>query len=591
VFGATGFNADTGGLELEKFTSKHMDTKYAEAIFGTLDEYFKGFKSSTGVDLTRLNASNPDLAVTGGFDRESGFVSLGYYKNEGAQVFKFDQKDEESINKAFAQLALAATKAAEDTTQTLADYQITALNKIETEGRKAQEILDDLTLVTTFDKLYDRMFPETEVVSAVQQSMDAINERFKTLRTRADELGLPLSVLDDQLAKIKERIAKDFNKDLGNQLLNLVSPLSANLANEQARFEAQLSDAKAAGANLNLVYKIHAQLVQQIEQQYGGVSQQMQQAAQEAQQLADSFTGIVDSFDDLLYNLKTGSLSPLSPGEQYQTALGKYNDVSGRAKLGDVDAMKELPQVAQSFLEISKSYYGTTSRYGADFDRVTADVTAARDVAVRQVDIQTQIAENTAANVASTDNLARIMEMIQFSQANQSANLKSTPFNSTNANVIASMNSSAIKAAGMGDLIESLLNTYSYGSKTGAGARRAFFEQFSYQNEAVIAEARRLGIPGFATGGYPMRGSPSLVGERGAEIRADLGSSAIIPIQNNAEMLYEMQEQNKHLSATVMVLQEGLQQLVGENRKISKAMLRMADEQRRSNAPNKKASA
>jgi hypothetical protein len=142
------------------------------------------------------------------------------------------------------------------------------------------------------------------------------------------------------------------------------------------------------------------------------------------------------------------------------------------------------------------------------------------------------------------------------------------------------INRSAIGAQGMGGVLESLLSAYTYGSE-GDNRMQAFFTMFPDADAAFQREARRLGIAGFANGGMPLRSGVSIVGERGAEVISPMNPAMVIPIQNNAEMLREMQNQSGLLNAMVNVLQFGFQALIENNESAAEAMDKMAGAQRR----------
>lgn len=594
VFGAYGFE-QSGALQLQQYGSKHMDTSVAEGIFGTLSDYMKNLTSVTGIDYSTLNKGGGNLALTGGYDRGTGFVSIGHYKEVGSQTFSFNKDNAESIDYAFAQLGLALTQSAATTQQTLQDYQKEALGRIETKivdekgnevARKAQAIVDDITLVTTYGRLFDLMFPKPDEISAVQKQMNELNARFDSMRERATALGLPLSVLDEQLAKIKERIASDYNAGLAGQLTGMIAPMQAALIEEQKRYEGQLKDAAAAGANLDLVYKIHAINVQRIRQQYDGVNSEMQQTAQHAQQLSTQYANIAGNLGDAIYNLKVGNLSTLSPQMQLDEARSRFTDIANKAKLGDASALGELPSIANQFLEISKSYNASTEAYAQDFGMVQTELMAARDVANRQAALQQQIADNTLAQVEELQKgFGQIAQYERYSAAARGMTGDYSGAFSTasasNPNQILIKNAAQIKKSGLWEAANALMSVYTFGVPAGEGRRTAFFEMFPELAKDMRSAAHEMGIPGFYLGGSTPVNSPFVVGERGAEVMTAKNPAMVIPIQNNAEIMLGVQEMAAHTAASVKVLQAGFAEVIEQNKRMTVALKQYSQEQRR----------
>jgi hypothetical protein len=93
----------------------------------------------------------------------------------------------------------------------------------------------------------------------------------------------------------------------------------------------------------------------------------------------DQFTQFGDSLRKFKQSLILSDLSTLSPGEKYAEAKNQFEDISLRARLGDVDAIEHLQGSSQTFLDASRGYYASTAQYAADFAKVSAalDTTAA----------------------------------------------------------------------------------------------------------------------------------------------------------------------------------------------------------------------
>ncbi len=72
--------------------------------------------------------------------------------------------------------------------------------------------------------------------------------------------------------------------------------------------------------------------------------------------LLKSFSELGDKLRDFKSDLLFSDLSTLSPEEKFNEARKQFDLISTKAKLGDAEAIAELPSIAKTFLEISKSF-------------------------------------------------------------------------------------------------------------------------------------------------------------------------------------------------------------------------------------------
>ena len=73
--------------------------------------------------------------------------------------------------------------------------------------------------------------------------------------------------------------------------------------------------------------------------------------------------------DSLLLNT---ALTPLTPTQQLAEARSQFQSTLGAARGGDLSAMQNLPGIANSFLDIARSFFASSSDYTAIFDQVQA---------------------------------------------------------------------------------------------------------------------------------------------------------------------------------------------------------------------------
>lgn len=438
---------------------------------------------------------------------------------------------------------------------------------------------DESSLAGALAKFTGELAKTADVVNLdIVRAMQNLSAEGKTLQQVMEEINFALA---------RDSLRKQFNAGNVTSYLAGASPEAAALAAEQQSFNTALATAKELGANTQLLYRVHAQNIAKIQAQYSTVTQGMQDTVNKAQALAVQYRDIGESLADAIFNLKTGALSTLSPGDQLALARSQFGTAAAAARLGDANAMQQLPQLANTFLGLSKAFYASSTDYARDFESVTAAMEAARATASRQANIQEQIAENTAAQLTATTSgfatLASIMASIANAEKVSAGSYVGKTYSSSNANELVVKNKAAIQAAGLMGVVNTLLDTYSYGTTPGDKRRSEFFAGNSGQNAAFIAAAKAAGIPGFANGGSFMVGGHPGIDANLVAFRATRGEQVTVtpPGMSNDAMLRELQKSNQHLSATVVVLQNGIGELVEQNKQNAKAIRALADSQRR----------
>lgn len=79
---------------------------------------------------------------------------------------------------------------------------------------------------------------------------------------------------------------------------------------------------------------------------------------------------LLEQLRDYVDSLNLSSLSPLTPEERLLEAQAQYEDLLARAMAGDLEAMAQLQQAANTYLGEAQSYYGGVGAYGNIFDQV-----------------------------------------------------------------------------------------------------------------------------------------------------------------------------------------------------------------------------
>jgi len=104
----------------------------------------------------------------------------------------------------------------------------------------------------------------------------------------------------------------------------------------------------------------------------------------------DEMQGFAKSLREYQSSLKTGSLSPLTPQQQYEELKREFLTTQQRAMGGDAVAMAKLSAAGSSFLQASQRMFASSDEYVSDFDLVSSSIDSAASFAEQQVGIANQ---------------------------------------------------------------------------------------------------------------------------------------------------------------------------------------------------------
>jgi hypothetical protein len=110
------------------------------------------------------------------------------------------------------------------------------------------------------------------------------------------------------------------------------------------------------------------------------------------------------SIGEFAKGLQFSALSALSPADQRAAAEAQYKATLAAARGGDVNAQGNLQSIAQTFLELEKSFFGSSQAYGATFAQVLTDlqtIPAATDAQIIAQQTQISAIEATSAALAT----------------------------------------------------------------------------------------------------------------------------------------------------------------------------------------------
>lgn len=118
------------------------------------------------------------------------------------------------------------------------------------------------------------------------------------------------------------------------------------------------------------------------------LSQAYDTESQKIQQAIDRMKTFGDGIKKFRDQLALGDLSPLTPEQKYVEAKNQYELTLARAKAGNTDAQDNLQNVAQAFLQASRTIYASGDSYTSDYQRVTSAMDDMSKWATQQVDVQ-----------------------------------------------------------------------------------------------------------------------------------------------------------------------------------------------------------
>lgn len=500
----------------------------------------RGLSESLGSFLSQIVSSGINVAtadVRGAINSKSGnrFEVLG-------KRIEFDPADADSVANAVSKVAIELAKAG-----TNSGSLAIALQNIQTDGRKAEEILADLNFAANFDKLGDA--PKT--LTAFEQAVDALKTQFDAAEETTKRLGLS----EEKLAGFRKQqfdlLTTQFNDDISSQILAITNPTAAAIAELDKSFEEIRKNAAAAGGDLVQVERLYSIKLSKItEEIYTSQIKNQEDLASAYKNTQDKFNSYAESLRSFRLGLLTNaSLSPLSNEERFRAAQAQFNSVSSLARLGNEDAIGQLQNTSQTYLEAAKDYYGTTAPV---FDAVQSALENTESVAVRQANIASE--QLTAANTQISI-LTSIRDNLSTSQPTGAAG-NPTKYGTDP------------KISQINYLLDSVTN-FKFKDNFGGDAFNTFVSSSAIsdaEREAARNVHRSFGlIPAYEKGGnHP--GGLRIVGEKGIEAEVT-GSSKIIPNKtlmdalsggSNAEVVATMKASDKSNREEIRALRRQL---------------------------------
>jgi gas vesicle protein len=218
--------------------------------------------------------------------------------------------------------------------------------------------LEELQADIDFAKQYDALIADTgEKASEAADKMKALKDQFDGMKTKAGELGLSVSALDDAYSRAVTRMRDDYNKQIHESILQITDPLQYALDQLEEEHQAAIKDATALGADIN-----------QVEELYGLKRKQIIEGVNQA--TTASVASMAQQLKQMLDQLTVGPMSALSPGEQYSAARTQFEAAKTQATTAGT-LPTDFADIVNRFLEASKTMYASSEGYAADYNLTT----------------------------------------------------------------------------------------------------------------------------------------------------------------------------------------------------------------------------
>ncbi|HEX2826062.1 MAG TPA: tape measure protein [Burkholderiales bacterium] len=253
------------------------------------------------------------------------------------------------------------------------------------------------------------------VFGDIQTAVPMLNGYYEAFFTAAEKQANALKGVNEQMvalgisslprtrAEFRDLVeAQDLATDAGKRMfaaLISIAPAFAAVTEEIAEVEDALVSLQAR------VDESRSAALDALQEQI----RTSESAADQARQSADAYRAASQSMQETIRSLRQGNLSTLLPGQKLAESRNTLGSVFAAALSGDRGALAQLPNIAQEFLQASRSYNASSQAYTDDFSRVMAmleqagvasDVFAGTmDYQATLLDIQTGVLQNILAEL------------------------------------------------------------------------------------------------------------------------------------------------------------------------------------------------
>jgi hypothetical protein len=394
------------GVDLQaKHLSEEDARKFAQSL-GTVTGAIAGI---TGIDFSQFTAPQGGTAFQAGVNDGQGFFTFGSHKsasdlaNQRLSV-TFDPQDENDMNRAMGDLAKLFVLRAQDIGQEVNDTLLGVMNNIETEGRDLEAVLSDISFAMSYDSL--GQYPQE--LSAVAQAVETLRNQFNEAADTAERLGLAVDKVR-QFEQIRmNQLLAGYAGGIAQSILGATSPNTLAVMQEQQRYAEQLRDLELLGATqkeiqqAELLHKINMHSLEQ--ENSTDLIDLERERFNTANDALRRFQSVQTSMEGILHELTLGQFSPLDPVANLDALRSKIQGLGQRASIGDVEAAEELAQLLPEFVALSGAVNGFNTMYEADRQIAEDLARSTLNVAERQIQLQTSIANASNQQISVLEN-------------------------------------------------------------------------------------------------------------------------------------------------------------------------------------------
>lgn len=387
----------SGGYQVGSGKLVDAITLAASAYFGPIAGVAAGvFNRAFGRKLA-------DSGLQGTFGGEAGFAGSsyqfykgGWLRSDKTKTAALDPAVESGLSDQFKVLQVSTGLMATTlglSTDAVRDF--TAGIRVSFQGLTDEQI--QTRLKDEFAKISDQMATATLATTdytrtgeTATQTLQRLSGALSTINGSFDTLGLTL-----YQASLK-------GGDMASQLVDLFGGLDAFKQVAASYFQDYYTDAERAATTTRQVTASLEALGYALPANRDGfralveaqdLTTESGRAAYAALlQLAPAFSSLtasaltsVSQITTYLANLQTGTLSMLDPGQKLASSETSYTLQLAAARAGDSTALGAITQSADQYLNVARSYYGSTESYADIYGRVTHQLSGLTEIPARAV--------------------------------------------------------------------------------------------------------------------------------------------------------------------------------------------------------------
>lgn len=187
-----------------------------------------------------------------------------------------------------------------------------------------------------------------EAVSETAKALAALGATLKVVRENAEALGVTEAEVAAAETAAKEELRKGFDEGIAQQILAIVDPVAAALAEFDKAAAQRLEEARLAGANLVEVERLNALQRQQVLEQAGAASR----------------SSLLKFWEDITF----GGLSGASPMASLEGTRASFLAAAAQGDRGRIE------DLGRSLLERSRGAFASSAGFQSDLDLVRSIV-------------------------------------------------------------------------------------------------------------------------------------------------------------------------------------------------------------------------